>query len=271
MTSLPRPPYGSVIVATDGSRLCFSALAGGALLASQSKAELYIFHAATSLDVEQSVLDQAAEVLGIQEHKLVVRDLEFESTPAEMIAEFARELGEETIVAVGTHGRGGVGLSVLGSTAVDLLARASQPIIAYGPESNSPIEIARVVACVDGSEFSELSIVEAARWAEALAVPLWVIQVVRPYMPARMGVFETAYVHNLAKEVVGLREKVEWDVLHSPSPARSILDMYGKDSATMLVMATHGRTGLQRLMLGSVATGVVKEAWGPVVLVCPPQ
>jgi nucleotide-binding universal stress UspA family protein len=86
-----------------------------------------------------------------------------------------------------------------------------------------------------------------------------------------MGVFETAYVHNLAKEVVGLREKVEWDVLHSPSPARSILDMYGKDSATMLVMATHGRTGLQRLMLGSVATGVVKEAWGPVVLVCPPQ
>jgi nucleotide-binding universal stress UspA family protein len=273
MTGLPiKSPYRSLIVATDGSRLSRSALAGGALLASQSKAELHVFHAATSLDVEQSVLDQAAEVLGNQQHKMVVRDLEPGFTAAGMIAEFARELGEETVVAVGTHGRGGVGLSLLGSTAVDLLARASQPTVAYGPETTAPpIAIARVVACVDGSEFSELSVSEAARWANALAVPLWLIQVVPPYLPAYVGVFETTYVHNLAKDLIELGTKVEWDVLHSTSPAESILDMYGNDPATMLVMATHGRTGLQRLRSGSVATEVVKGSWGPVVLICPPQ
>lgn len=272
MTRPPnKPPYQSLIVATDGSKLSRSALAGGALLASQSKAELHVFHAASSLDVEQTVLDQVAEVLGNRQHKMVIRDLGPDTAPAGMIAEFARELGEETIVAVGTHGRGGVGLSLLGSTAVDLLARASQPTVAYGPEAGTPIDIARVVACVDGSEFAELAVYEGARWAEALGAPLWVIQVVPPYLPTHKGVFETTYVHNLAKELVGLETKVEWDVLHSTTPAHSILDMYGNDPATMLVMATHGRTGLSRLLLGSVATGVVKGAWGPVVLIRPPQ
>ena len=270
MTGLPtKPPYSYLVVATDGSPLSLSALAGGSLLASQSQAELCVFHAATSLDVEQCVLNQAAQVLENRPHKMVVRDLEPDSTPAKMIAEFVRELGDETIVAVGTHGRGGIGLSLLGSTAVDLLARASQPTIAYGPEAGAPIPIARVVACVDGSAFSEISVSEAARWAHTLAIPLWIIQVVPPYRPAYAGVFETAYVHNLAKDLVGLETKVEWDVLHSTSPAQSILEMFGNDAATMLVMATHGRTGFERLRLGSVATEVVRGAWGPVVLIRP--
>jgi nucleotide-binding universal stress UspA family protein len=58
-------------------------------------------------------------------------------------------------------------------------------------------------------------------------------------------------------------------VLHSTSPARSILDLYGNDGATMLIMATHGLVGLRRVLVGSISSDVVKEAWGPVVMVRP--
>jgi nucleotide-binding universal stress UspA family protein len=188
-----------------------------------------------------------------------------------MIRQFASEFGEEAIVAVGTHGRGGIGLSLLGSTAIDILTRGGRPTVAYGPGTSAPIEIARVVACLDGSDFSELSLSEATRWANALAVPLWLIQVVPPDLPAEVSAYETTYVHNLARGLAGFGQRIEWDVLHATSPAESILDMYGNDAGTLLVMATHGRTGLQRVLLGSVATQVVREAWGPVVMVCPPQ
>jgi nucleotide-binding universal stress UspA family protein len=186
-----------------------------------------------------------------------------------MIAEYATEMGEQAIVAIGTRGRGGVGTSLLGSTAAELLARANQTILAYGPGAGNPMDIERVVACVDGSELSELSVSEGLRWATALDVPLWLIQVVPPDLPPDVTVFESTYVHNLARELRGLSTKVEWEVLHSTTPARSIVEFHGNDPAAMLVMATHGRLGLNRVLLGSVSSQVVKEAWGPVALVRP--
>lgn len=262
-----KPPYRHVIVGTNGSRLSGTALLGGSLLAARTSAELHVFHAALGADSEMPAVTQAAELLHNRPYKLVVRDLV--TSASWMIAEYATEIGEQAIVAIGTHGRGGVGVSLLGSTAVDLLARADQPILAYGPGAVHPMEIERVVACVDGSQFSELSVAEGVRWAAALRVPLWLTQVVPPNLPPFVTAFESTYVHNLAKELRGLINDVEWDVLHSTTPARSILEAHGNDAATMLVMATHGRVGMQRVLLGSVASQVVKEAWGPVALFRP--
>jgi nucleotide-binding universal stress UspA family protein len=266
-----KPPYRHVIVATDGSRLSGTALQGGSLLAAKTSAELHVFHAASSLDSEALAAGQAVELLGGRSYKLVVKDLVGGASPAQMITGYATEVGEEVIVAVGTHGRGGVGVSLLGSTAVDLVARASQPILAYGPGADHPMDIERVVACVDGSQFSELALAEATRWAAALDVPLWLIQVVPRDLPPEATAIESTYVHNLAKELKGLVNQIEWDVLHSMPPARSILEWYGNDAATMLVMATHGRVGLRRVLVGSVASDVVRGAWGPVALIRPPE
>lgn len=262
-----KPPYRHVIVATDGSYLSGTALLGGSLLAAKTSAELHVFHAASGPDSEVSALAQAADLLHGRPYKLVVRDLV--TSASWMIAEYAKEIGEQAIVAIGTHGRGGVGTSLLGSTAVDLVGRASQTILAYGPRAGHPMDIERVVACVDGTEFSELSVTEGVRWGAALSVPLWLVQVVPPDLPPYITAFESTYVHNLARELQGLSGEVEWEVLHSTTPAQSIVEWHGNDAATMLVMATHGRVGLERVLLGSVSSQVVKEAWGPVVLVRP--
>ena len=264
-----KPSYRHVIAAIDGSQPSGTALSGASLLAARTSAQLHVFHAASGPDSEASAMAQAEEVLQGRPYKLVVRDSV--TSASWMIAEYAKEIGEQAIVAIGTRGRGGVGSSLLGSTATDLVARANQTILAYGPGAGSPMDIERVVACVDGTEFSELSVAEGLRWSTALDVPLWLIQVVRPDLPPDMTVFESTYVHNLARDLRGLSTKVEWEVLHSTTPAQSIVELHGNDAATMLVLATHGRVGLDRVLLGSVSSQVVREAWGPVALVRPKE
>jgi universal stress protein A len=51
------------------------------------------------------------------------------------------------------------------------------------------------------------------------------------------------------------------------SPARAIVEMAEEENAAMIVMATHGRTGLTRLLMGSVAEEVVRKATCPVLTV----
>ncbi len=51
------------------------------------------------------------------------------------------------------------------------------------------------------------------------------------------------------------------------SPAQAILEMAERENADLIVMATHGRTGLFRMLMGSIAEEVVRKAQCPVLTV----
>lgn len=266
-----RSPYARLIAATDGSPLGGMALVGAAQLAGRTKAELYVFHAAGDMGGEAAVRRQVAELLEGIPCQVEIRNLiaGTPTSPARLVHEFADELGN-SLVVVGTHGRSGIKAALLGSTTAELVSRPGEATVVYGPHAVAPTEVNRVVACVDGSQFSELSLAEAALWSVALKVPLVIVQVVPPDLPSYVAVFEDTYVHNLSRELEGLgSQAVESEVLHSGSPAKAILGSYGKDPASMLVMATHGRVGFKRVVVGSVASEVVRGARGPVVLIRP--
>ena len=53
------------------------------------------------------------------------------------------------------------------------------------------------------------------------------------------------------------------------SPATAIVEMAERENADLIVMPTHGRTGLLRLLMGSVAEEVVRKAKCPVLTVKP--
>ena len=86
-------------------------------------------------------------------------------------------------MVAGASGRGGIGAALLGSTTAELVSRPGRTTLVYGPRAEPPAEISRVVACVDGSEFSDQSVEEAARRSKALRVALWIVQVVPPDLP----------------------------------------------------------------------------------------
>jgi nucleotide-binding universal stress UspA family protein len=60
-------------------------------------------------------------------------------------------------------------------------------------------------------------------------------------------------------------------LIQSGDPARTIADVAERQAVDVVAMATHGRTGLSRLVLGSVAEAVLRELTVPLILVHPFQ
>jgi nucleotide-binding universal stress UspA family protein len=66
--------------------------------------------------------------------------------------------------------------------------------------------------------------------------------------------------------LVEVRQKVEIG-----SPATNILEEAERESSDLIVMSTHGRTGLAHMLMGSVTEQVVRNACCPVFSIHPPQ
>jgi nucleotide-binding universal stress UspA family protein len=78
------------------------------------------------------------------------------------------------------------------------------------------------------------------------------------------------YLKALAGERLGSFERVEC-VVRRGDPAAEIVRLAEHDKAGLILMATHGRTGLAHVFLGSVAEKVVRTSHIPVLTVKPPE
>jgi len=74
-----------------------------------------------------------------------------------------------------------------------------------------------------------------------------------------------SYLHGVARRYTDVRAKVHTRVLEG-SPAGAILDAAKREGATMIAMTTHGRTGILRWLMGSVADKVLRASDVPVLL-----
>lgn len=140
----------------------------------------------------------------------------------------------------------------------------------------------RVVVPLDGSELAEKALEEARELAGQLDIPLHLIRVVDTYrtqaVPATGMALDYSLLAELAEEEQAdakayLKDKVDTvsaagmqvtgDVLHGPI-AQQIVDAANPDD--VIVMSSHGRTGIKRWFLGSVAEEVMRRAKCPVLL-----
>ena len=75
----------------------------------------------------------------------------------------------------------------------------------------------------------------------------------------------------ILKDLEGLaKEKgVEFSfkVIYEPSPYKGIVNFLNSNSMDLIVMGTHGRSGIKKALLGSVASGVVEHANCPVLII----
>ncbi|MFV2039702.1 MAG: universal stress protein, partial [Acidimicrobiales bacterium] len=138
------------------------------------------------------------------------------------------------------------------------------------PESFKPR--GRIVVPVDGSETSTDILALAASWAIAYEMDPQVVTVIDPRVEAAIGVpINVATEANLPSGVAaGLRTEigrnVDWEVLHSENVADAIADRARDVGASIIAMSTHGRTGLPRVVMGSVTMAVVHKATCPVLV-----
>jgi nucleotide-binding universal stress UspA family protein len=175
-----------------------------------------------------------------------------------------------TLVCMASHGRSGIGALANGSTTEDLI-RQREPLLLVGPHMSPTVpRLDRpVMVTVDGSPMSESALPIASAWARRLEVPLEVVSWVEPSLveeghPWREDVVEAGYVERVAQRV----DATMWETVHGTRPANALAD-YAAGHASMIVTSTHGRSGLARVVAGSVAIRIVRHAPCPVLLVRP--
>ncbi len=183
------------------------------------------------------------------------------------------------LIVMDTHGRTGLRRLLTGSVAETVLREASCPILALR-SSKSPHEPGPVRTVLHATDFSQSS--EPALWvarelARAHQARLIVLHVTPPMVAADgMAVVQTdSLVDQAALE--SIRSRVEGPDLNAPVETRrdvggaafAILRMAGDEKADWIVMGSHGRSGLGRLLLGSESEAVLRRANCPVLIIKP--
>jgi nucleotide-binding universal stress UspA family protein len=139
--------------------------------------------------------------------------------------------------------------------------------------------VARLVACVDGSEASESVLPDAAAWANALGMRLSIVTVAEPAPPpVRVGAVLTRrlgpdgdveqYVTDLARRWADEAKDVTGQVAYDPVSVTDGLSTHlREDPAGLVAVTTHARSGLRRLFLGASAAAIVATSAVPTLVV----
>lgn len=141
----------------------------------------------------------------------------------------------------------------------------------------------RILLPLDGSQTSEAALDEAIRQARAFSLPVHAVRVVDTHMLEQVGGSASAFNYSMLgelfeqesadaksylEEIAGRLTSEGLTVTHEVlvgSIARSILDE--AEDGDLIVMGSHGRSGIKRWVLGSIAEEVLRHADVPVLMV----
>jgi nucleotide-binding universal stress UspA family protein len=227
-------------------------------------------------------MDLLARGIGdVPEEYLDTRILDGRSV-SDTLQDFADESDVDLIV-MASHGYTGVERLWAGSVTEALARRTTKPLLVLRPsedggEPPSPIRLEHVLVGLDGSRESEavLDPVRALGQMGARATLLHVVSEGSMFgadaSPLRPGSLESImdradeYLESVAHDLEADLGHVSIHVERAPNPAQGILQIADGLGVDLLAMATHGRRGLRRVLLGSVADKVLRAATQPVLL-----
>ena len=211
-----------------------------------------------------------------------------EGPPAGVIVEAAESV-PQSLIAMTTHGRSGPGRWLFGSVADRVLHTTTRPLLAIRSRketgATATASVRRIVLPLDGSELAETAVPHAVAVAKALHAGITAVQCVTSvayaygagYLPPADAQTmddeaEASARAYLEKAVTSLRAQGVNDVdsrMLSGQAAESIVDFARSVPDHLVVLATHGWSGITRAMMGSVAGRLVRHSEGPVLIVPP--
>ena len=241
-------------------------------------------------------LDRIRDRLGTQVFPIAVAVLDtsdpdaHEPTVPATLAAHAATSGTDLIVMT-TRGRGGLARLWLGSVAAALVLASPVPVLSLRPgEPVSPAEhshvFRRILIPLDGSARAEAILEPALALGDLAGAEYTLLQVVEPfglagYAPHAHAIRLNAqvtqeghaaaqhYLNDLAERLRAGGRKVHTRTRLAERPADAILAVAREEGSDVIALATHGRSGLTRLVVGSVADKVRRGAEMPVLLYRP--
>ncbi|UCG75172.1 MAG: universal stress protein [Gemmatimonadota bacterium] len=291
-----------IIYATDFSKCSENAFPVAVRLASLYDAELHMLHAIVLHaddphdpahhfpepdELYERMRDSAATRMASTAENDEMPDLKVVQaqvrgiSPAPVILEYAEEQDIDLIV-MGTHGRRGLRHLLLGSVAEEVVRLSECPVVTVHEDEFSAVGFQNILVPMDYSESSEAALGHAAEIGAKEGARLHLLHVLEVgtypdfYFPVQatqmfdMPELKRKALEHLGKRVEGLGPAVETELhVELGHPAQNIAEYAERLSIDLIVIASHGRTGLERALLGSVAEGTVRRAKCAVLTVKP--
>lgn len=280
-----------ILVATDFSTRSDRALRRATLLAQQSGARLLLVHAVDD-DQPRQLLEAERQAAGTLLHHLAatVRDADrvecdaklAEGDPFQAIVELAEDADADLIV-MGPHRRRVLRDAFVGTTVERTIRRSHRPVIMANAVPVRPYD--RILLATDCSEYSALAM-EAARGLGLLQHAEIVVLHAFDALAERFS-FSTSMTeeqrrsqlageeHRAAIELGEFLGRLQFGPSRrlvrpiAGSAARAILDCALEQRSDLVVMGTRGRSGVAKVLLGSVAEEVLRDAEQDVLAVPP--
>jgi len=174
----------------------------------------------------------------------------------EFIIATAKEKGADVIV-MGTHGRAGLERLLMSGVTAKVIGHASCPVLVV--PLKVPVTLKRIVAATDGSKFSEAAVKEAIGIAKACRSSLTVVCVVKPDRLVDHKEEARKIVEEVRKNASGANVETQ-AIVPEGEPYETIIQVAKEKNAGVIIMGSYGRTGLKRLLMGSVTEKVISHA-----------
>lgn len=269
-----------IVAAVDASELARRAAERAVSLAGRWGAELTLVNVYETVPAESSTILTAtiidensrlasvqnikalAEALGEPELRTVVRP--GRDVPG-TVCEVATREGADLVV-VGTFGRTGVSRFFMGSVAENVVRRASCPVWVERPTEPIVRDVERLMVCTDLSAMGQAGVALASELASELDVTIEMVHALEA--PYRALSLETR--RELRKERREQLTQLAATHFEGPPPRVTVVEganvvdaitgHAARTSPDLLVLATHGHTGLSRVFMGSIAERVTRFA-----------
>ena len=216
-----------------------------------------------------------------------IDSIEADGKPAE---EIVRRVAAEPscLIAMATHGMSGMRRWLIGSVASKVAQLAHNPLLLVRPTENADpaaaIELNTIFVPLDGSGLAEKALPHAVALAKRLKLA---VQLLRVYtLPSDAYIVADGVIaqgaaqfreatHKEAEsylegKVESLRAESLDQVIGTAiegDAASEIIDLAAKTANSLIVMSTHGRSGIGRWLLGSVAEKAIQHSRAPVLLI----
>ncbi len=291
----------TILYPTDFSETAKQALHHALFLAEQFEAELHMLHAVVlhehdpraperrfpePSDILQNLFEIAdsemAQIVEANQAKtFTLKEAKVKGFSAgQVILDYADEHDIDLIV-MGTHGRRGPARMFLGSVTEEVIRQAYCPVLTLRRQDQAPSgdAIAKILVPIDFSQHSKSALSYAREIAALYGGGLQLVHAIEepvyPYFYAPAGAFSMAQqleelrlktdeaLEKFMAEAAGPEVPYEKFVV-TGRPALEITRFAEEQGSDMIVIATHGLTGLERLLVGSTAEQVVRLASVPV-------
>jgi nucleotide-binding universal stress UspA family protein len=292
-----------ILFPTDFSRCAEQALAHAVFLAEKYDAEIHVLHVVTLFkdqpgilsneiteteetirkfeDIAEKQLNKVVDSKGSDDMKIItVTKREVSAAPA--ILEYVSD-NDIDLIVMGTHGRRGLGHLLLGSAAEEVVRLAACPVFTIRElkEPKPVMQVNNILVPVDFSNYSGKALAYASEIAQSYKAQLQVLHIIEETMHPAFSVTGKSSIFDLVpgikddsrkraekmiKEFVS--DKVKSKVfIQGGRAASDIIKFANENSSDLIVIATHGLTGLEHMLLGSVTEKVVRMAHCPVFTV----